>query len=112
MGVRKGETNMTRWLAVRGYQCDHGHTIPVQGISKGAKRWYGLFCVAGICRPSWRAPDDPWLVAVGVVSEEEARYRMELCAQMGIGIAHPEVPWTLRGLISRPPIPPPQQKRA
>lgn len=66
-----------RWLAVRGASCDHGNTIPMPGVSRNdARPWYGLFCPAGICKPSRRWPDDPWLADPREVSSEEARYRM------------------------------------
>lgn len=71
---------MVRWLAVRGAKCDHGSSVPAQGISRAGRPWYGLFCPASMCRPSWRHPNDPWVADTRQVSDDEARYRMHRAA--------------------------------
>ena len=75
---------MRKWAAVVSWKCDHGNVVPMQGIARGGTPWYGLFCPAGQCRPSWRSPSDPWVISRAPVSDEEARERMASVRACGV----------------------------
>lgn len=69
---------------VVGNTCDHGHTIPLRGVSLGGIPWLGLFCPAGECRPSWRDPGDQWLVLRTPPGEAEEHWRMGSVRRSGM----------------------------
>jgi len=56
----------------------------MQGISASGTPWFGLFCPANLCLPSWRNPADPWLVSGQPVDVSEQRSRMAAVAGTGV----------------------------